>query len=361
MRLEAAAGGARRDRDGQGELSARQGLRRLDYAGGCIDGSRPRRRRRISDSSATFQPITSFRIGLIGAADELETVYGRPVSFGILRWEFDEYLLRRSGARLKLGTPVQTIRRDGEDGSSTSASSHPMLVGAGGHFCPVARWLNPSIEHAPLVVAQEVEFRVESGDAGSFAIANEDARAVFLPRLEGLRLVLPKGRVHQRGTRADGFTVAARSARRFHRVLEAARQDSIKRLVVSARSRLSRVRAHQPAGGGSRSVTRGGCRGPRVSAKRRRHPPRRRIWIAGGRSDRRSSRVLRRRSPRTLQRPAPKALRHAGDFSSRVAGAAGSDWGRCPLAAAPALVRAANRARSLVPARARTCSRTILT
>ena len=33
-----------------------------------------------------------------------------------------------------------------------------VLVGAGGHFCPVARWLSPPIEGLPVVVAQEAEF-----------------------------------------------------------------------------------------------------------------------------------------------------------------------------------------------------------
>ncbi|HEY3119721.1 MAG TPA: FAD-dependent oxidoreductase, partial [Vicinamibacteria bacterium] len=46
-----------------------------------------------------FQPITAFVTGQVGAG-AVETDYGRPVSFGILRREFDEYLLRRSRARV---------------------------------------------------------------------------------------------------------------------------------------------------------------------------------------------------------------------------------------------------------------------
>src|SRR5262245_45804199 len=49
--------------------------------------------------SHVFQPITGFRTSLLGA-DEVETSYGHPVSFGIRRCEFDNYLLKRSGARL---------------------------------------------------------------------------------------------------------------------------------------------------------------------------------------------------------------------------------------------------------------------
>ena len=46
----------------------------------------------------TFQPITGFRTGVIAEPGAIETSYGRPVSFGIRRCEFDHYLLQRSGA-----------------------------------------------------------------------------------------------------------------------------------------------------------------------------------------------------------------------------------------------------------------------
>src|SRR6185503_1670551 len=38
-------------------------------------------------SSRTFQPITGFRVGLIGQNSVVETEYDRPVSFGIRRCE----------------------------------------------------------------------------------------------------------------------------------------------------------------------------------------------------------------------------------------------------------------------------------
>src|SRR3954469_2176026 len=105
----------------------------------------------------TFQPIVGFRTGVIGCGRDVETMYDRPVSFGIRRCEFDQYLLDRSGARLKLGAPVWSIRRDGERWVINDAITAAMLVGAGGHFCPVARWLSPRLQGAPLVVAQEAE------------------------------------------------------------------------------------------------------------------------------------------------------------------------------------------------------------
>src|ERR1700728_1070052 len=50
-----------------------------------------------------LQPITAFRTGYIGGP-AMETGYNATVSYGIRRREFDDYLLRRSGARLMEGT-----------------------------------------------------------------------------------------------------------------------------------------------------------------------------------------------------------------------------------------------------------------
>jgi geranylgeranyl reductase family protein len=131
----------------------------------------------------TFQPITGFRTGLIGGSAEVETVYDRPVSFGIRRCEFDQFLLRRSGARLKLGVPIADIRRDGAQWVVNGSIQAAMLVGAGGHFCPVSRWLNPSTEGAPLVVAQEAEFAVDRHT--SCPVAPETPELYFCRDLKG--------------------------------------------------------------------------------------------------------------------------------------------------------------------------------
>ena len=42
----------------------------------------------------TFQPITAFRVGIIGTREVVDVEYRRPVSFGIRRCEFDHYLLQ---------------------------------------------------------------------------------------------------------------------------------------------------------------------------------------------------------------------------------------------------------------------------
>jgi geranylgeranyl reductase family protein len=141
-----------------------------------------------------FQPITGFRTGTIGGRREIETSYKSSVSFGIRRREFDDYLLRRSGATVKSGTPIETIRREDERWIVNEAIAAPMLVGAGGHFCPVARLLNRDFDaaaDAPLVVAQEVEFAVDSSAA--YTTAPEMPELYFCPDLKGYGWCFRKG------------------------------------------------------------------------------------------------------------------------------------------------------------------------
>jgi len=133
----------------------------------------------------TLQPITGFRAGVIGHSHDVTTRYGHPVSYGIRRCEFDHYLLERSQARRLLGKPVATIRREGSGWIVNDHVRAAMLVGAGGHFCPVARMLNPRSEKAPVVAAQEVEFPIESDGDGRFAIESATPELYFSAGLDG--------------------------------------------------------------------------------------------------------------------------------------------------------------------------------
>jgi flavin-dependent dehydrogenase len=133
----------------------------------------------------TLQPITGFRTGLIGGATDVETVYPRPISFGIRRREFDHFLLQRSGARLRLGNAIAAIRREAHDWIVNDAIRARMLVGAGGHFCPVARLIAGSPSEGPLVAAQETEFAVADPDASAFRIAPDTPELFFSPDLKG--------------------------------------------------------------------------------------------------------------------------------------------------------------------------------
>lgn len=128
-----------------------------------------------------LQRITGFRTGLIGHAP-VDTQYGDVVSYGIRRREFDAYLLRRSGAELREGEPVSGVSREAGRWIVNGEVSAPILVGAGGHFCPVARSRRvPSSE--PVVVAREVEF--EMSDPAGCPIRPDRPELYFSPDLRG--------------------------------------------------------------------------------------------------------------------------------------------------------------------------------
>jgi flavin-dependent dehydrogenase len=107
----------------------------------------------------TWQCITGFRCGVIGGP-VVQLDYRSPVSYGIRRVEFDRYLLDRSGADRQLNQSVESIRREGLTWVINDRYTAPMLVGAGGTHCPVARSLGiKRTSPYATVVAQEAEFR----------------------------------------------------------------------------------------------------------------------------------------------------------------------------------------------------------
>ena len=78
----------------------------------------------------------------------------------IRRFELDDFLLRRSGADLHLGTAVHDIVRDGDGLWSVGGLRARHLVGAGGTNCPVARMVAPPRPSGPVGV-QEHEFAAD--------------------------------------------------------------------------------------------------------------------------------------------------------------------------------------------------------
>ena len=131
----------------------------------------------------TFQPITAFRVGVIGDRDAVDVTYDEPISYGIRRCEFDHYLLQRSNARTLLGKPFRTLRRDGRRSIVNDEVQASMMVGAGGHFCPVSRMVNGSVVSAPLVAAREAEFI--AAPANHWETAGERPELYFCADLKG--------------------------------------------------------------------------------------------------------------------------------------------------------------------------------
>ena len=141
-----------------------------------------------------LQPILGFRIGIIGNLDTESYVRENPVSYGIRRCEFDHYLLERSGAKLKLGKSLSKIKRTGTSWVINDAISTPLVVGAGGHYCPVARYMGGNVKnHDPVVVAQEIEFRMTPEQCRQCWVCPELPELYFCRDYTGYGWVFRKG------------------------------------------------------------------------------------------------------------------------------------------------------------------------
>lgn len=141
-----------------------------------------------------FQPITSFVTGLIGDG-EITTDFGQPVSYGIRRCEFDNYLLRRCGARLCLNESVSGLRREGAAWILNERLQSPVLIGAGGHFCPIARHFVPDAKEKAdsVVAAQEIEFEMTESQRGQCSVLGTRPELFFCSDLRGYGWVFRKG------------------------------------------------------------------------------------------------------------------------------------------------------------------------
>lgn len=128
-----------------------------------------------------------------------ETRWRRPASYGIIRREFDHYLLERAaaaGADVRWGTRVTSVtvgvdavRVETERGRFEA----PVVIGAGGHRCPVARALGAISEREEIVVAQESETRLSPEERACLE-AVMAAPEIYVERdLRGYGWYFPKG------------------------------------------------------------------------------------------------------------------------------------------------------------------------
>ena len=141
-----------------------------------------------------FQPICGFRTGRMGDP-EVETNYGRPVSYGIRRYEFDDYLLKRCGARVLQGVAFENMERQGGRWVVNGDMETKLVVGAGGHFCPVAKQLGASVGSEEIVVAQEAEFEMNARQQSACSIKPEIPELYFCADMRGYGWCFRKGNV----------------------------------------------------------------------------------------------------------------------------------------------------------------------
>lgn len=163
-------------------------------------------------SQGTLQPVTAFRTSVIGGRDR-ETRYRQPVSYGIRRREFDHYLLRRSGAHRIEGAALETLERRGDSWIANGAIAARIVVGAGGHFCPVARLVGAKQPGEPAIVAQEVEFEMNAAQIAACAVRADTPELYFCRDLKGYGWCFRKRGVLNIGLgRADPHRLSAHVA-----------------------------------------------------------------------------------------------------------------------------------------------------
>jgi len=139
----------------------------------------------------TLQPISAFHVSCLGQK-EVTVAYGRPVSYGIRRREFDEYLLRRCGAETREKVAVKSIERNRGGWIVNGEFAARLLIGAGGHFCPVARAVGGRTSEFP-VVAQEIEFLMDLSQQAACRVSGETPELFFCRDLQGYGWCFRKG------------------------------------------------------------------------------------------------------------------------------------------------------------------------
>ncbi len=140
-----------------------------------------------------LQHISGFKTGMING-DVVLTRYESTVSYGIRRSEFDHYLLQRAGARLRLGEPLRTLERKNGVWIINDNVKTPLVIGAGGHFCPISRFLRGNRARSEsIVVAQEVEFEMDESQQRLCRVTGDTPELYFCEDLKGYGWCFRKG------------------------------------------------------------------------------------------------------------------------------------------------------------------------
>jgi len=141
-----------------------------------------------------LQAVHGFRISHIGGREVDTRLADKPVSYGICRSEFDAYLLNRCGAELILHTKFKSMHYQHDKWWVNDTYAAKLVVGAGGHFCPVARALGARPGSGErTVVAQEIEFPMTPAQQAECSVCGDVPELFFCKDLQGYGWVVRKG------------------------------------------------------------------------------------------------------------------------------------------------------------------------
>ena len=140
-----------------------------------------------------LQPIQGFEVSRRGDPSS-RAFYDEVVSYGIRRCELDAYLLERTGVARREGEPIRDLRREAGRWVLDGEHEAPLLIGAGGHFCPVARLLGATPGPSePTIVARELEFELEPSQWQEANVLPHVPELFFERDLKGYGWVVRKG------------------------------------------------------------------------------------------------------------------------------------------------------------------------
>ncbi len=127
-----------------------------------------------------------------------ETGWRRPASYGIIRREFDHYLLERAaaaGADVRWGIRVTGVEQRADTvivETDRGRFEAPVIIGAGGHRCPVAKALGQVSVREEVVAAQESETRLPRDWVARLAPFLRAPELYVEPDLRGYGWYFPK-------------------------------------------------------------------------------------------------------------------------------------------------------------------------
>ena len=139
-----------------------------------------------------LQDFSSFRTGVING-ESVVVSYGKTVSYGIRRSEFDHYLLQRSAVKQYMGESATEMERRNGEWIVNGHIRARLLVGAGGHFCPVARRLGSKIGREEIVSSQVAEAVLSPEEVRRCRIRPDTPELFFCADMKGYGWLIRKG------------------------------------------------------------------------------------------------------------------------------------------------------------------------
>jgi flavin-dependent dehydrogenase len=171
-------------------------------------------------SARTLEPIMAVAVAMMSGRERIIR-YNRPISYGIRRCEFDHYLLLKSGARLALGEALTDLKRLDGRWLVNGHIETPLVIGAGGHFCPIARHLGASGKSELAVAAQEIEYELSEEQLTTCAVEPGVPYLYFCDDLKGYGWYYRKGRYLNVGLGREDKDQVSRQVAQFCSMLKA--------------------------------------------------------------------------------------------------------------------------------------------